>query len=113
MSAAANDARRFMWVCIGPLVLFLVLVSVTPSILALIDSLRELSLTVFTKRGAFIGLENYRDLLSDDPAFFAAIRRTLLFVIVVVPTEFVLGLLMALYLNREFRHRRLVPSSSA
>ena len=25
MSAAANDARRFMWVCIGPLILFLVL----------------------------------------------------------------------------------------
>jgi multiple sugar transport system permease protein len=113
MNAAANarDARRFMWFCIGPLLGFLVVVSVAPSIIALTDSLRELSLTVFTKRGAFVGLENYGDLLARDPKFFGAIWRTLVFVAVVVPVEFALGLLIALYINREFRYRRLVVTA--
>jgi multiple sugar transport system permease protein len=108
---SARDARRFMWLCIGPLIVFLVLVSVAPTILALVDSLRELSLTVFTKRGAFVGLENYRDLLREDPVFFSAIGRTVLFVALVVPLEFVLGLAIALAIDREFRGRRLVVTA--
>jgi multiple sugar transport system permease protein len=108
VAADAKDARRFMRLCIVPLVLFLLLVSVAPSIVAITDSLRELSLTEFTKRGAFIGLDNYRHLLRDDPAFFAAIGRTILFVAVAVPIEFALGLAIALVLNREFRMRRFV-----
>jgi multiple sugar transport system permease protein len=113
MSVATNakEARRFMWVCIAPLLVFLILVSITPSIIALIDSLRELSLTVFTRRGEFVGLENYRDLLKRDPAFFAAIWRTLMFVAVVVPIEFALGLFVALYINREFRYRGLIVTA--
>lgn len=111
VAASAKESRRFMWVCIGPLIAFLLLVSVTPSIVALIDSLRELSLTEFTKRGDFVGLANYRDLLKNDPAFFAAIWRSISFVAVVVPIEFALGLLIALHLNREFRYRRLVVTA--
>lgn len=108
---SAREARRFMWLCIGPLILFLVLVSITPTILSIVDSLRELSLTVFTKRGDFIGLENYRTLLREDPVFFSSIGRTALFVIVVVPLEFALGLAVALTINHEFRGRRLVVTA--
>ena len=111
IAGRAQDTRRFMWVCIAPLLAFLILVSIVPSILALTDSLRELSLTAFTKRGEFIGLENYRDLLKNDPAFFAAIWRTLMFVAVVVPLEFAFGLFIALYINFEFRYRRLIVTA--
>jgi multiple sugar transport system permease protein len=111
VAATARDARRFMWICITPLAIFLVLVSVTPMIVALTDSFRDLSLTEFTKRGNFIGLANYRHLLQADPAFFAAVWRSLFFVAVVVPIEFALGLLIALYLNREFRGRRLIVTA--
>lgn len=104
----ARAAHHFMWFCMAPIIVFLIVVSLAPTIVAIIDSLRELSLTVFTKRGAFIGLENYRDLLSEDHKFFAAIWRTILFVAVVVPFEFVFGLAIALYINHEFAGRRLL-----
>jgi len=107
----SREARRFMWICVGPLPVFLVVVSVTPTIIMLTDSLRELSLTSFTKRGAFVGLENYGDLLRKDPKFFASIWRTMAFVAVVVPLEFVFGLFVALYINREFRGRRFVVTA--
>ena len=106
-----RDTRRFMWVCIAPLIGFLIVVSIAPLILALTDSLRELSLTSFTKRGDIIGLENYRHLLQSDNEFFAAIWRTILFVVLVVPIEFLLGLLIALYLDREFQGRRLIVTA--
>lgn len=100
--------NRFMWTCMVPVIVFLVLVSLAPLILAMVDSLRDLSLTVFTKRGNFIGLGNFRHLLGDDPKFAAAIWKTLIFVAVVVPFEFVFGLAIALYINHEFAGRRLL-----
>ena len=60
-----QSARRFVWFCMTPVILFLIIAALTPTIVAITDSLRELSLTVFTKRGAFIGLDNYRQLLGD------------------------------------------------
>lgn len=100
--------RRFVWFCMAPVVVFLIVVALVPIIVAIADSLRELSLTVFTRRGHFVGLDNYRQLLGEDPKFFAAIRRTLLFVLVVVPIELCLGLAIAWYVNHEFRGRRLI-----
>lgn len=102
------SARRFVWFCMAPVIVFLIVVALIPMIVAITDSLRELSLTVFTKRGAFIGLDNYRQLLGEDPKFFSAIGRTILFVVIVVPIEFALGLAIACYINREFRYRRLI-----
>lgn len=104
----ARGANRFMWYCMAPVITFLIVVSLAPTIVAIIDSLRELSLTVFTKRGAFVGLENYRELLGEDGKFFSAIWKTVLFVLVVVPFEFAFGLAIALYINREFAGRRLI-----
>ncbi|KAA3630579.1 MAG: sugar ABC transporter permease [Proteobacteria bacterium] len=106
--AQARLSNQFMWFCMAPVILFLVIVSLAPLIVAIIDSLRELSLTVFTKRGAFVGLENYRELLGDDAKFFASLWRTVVFVLVVVPFEFVFGLAIALYINHEFAGRRLL-----
>ena len=61
-----QSAKRFVWFCMTPVIVFLIVVALAPTIVAITDSLRDLSLTVFTKRGAFIGLENYRDLLGHD-----------------------------------------------
>ncbi len=106
--AQARLSNRFMWFCMAPVIVFLIVVSLAPTIVAIVDSLRELSLTVFTKRGAFIGLENYRELLSEDAKFFTAISKTVMFVAVVVPFEFIFGLAIALYINHEFAGRRLL-----
>ncbi len=92
----------------GPVLAFLIIVAVAPTTVAIIDSFRELSLTISTKRGAFIGLDNYRELIGTDEKFYTAILHTLLFIAVVVPVEFVFGLAIALWMNREFAGRRLV-----
>lgn len=108
-STATIDAsvRRFMWVCIVPVICFLILVSLAPLVLALIDSLREMSLASVSRLGRFIGLENFITVLARESGLFSALYRTALFVAIVVPVEFALGLLIAMALNREFRSRRL------
>lgn len=108
-STATIDAsvRRFMWVCIVPVICFLIFVSLAPLVLALIDSLREMSLASVSRLGRFIGLENYITVLARESGLFAALSRTALFVVIVVPVEFALGLLIAMALNREFRSRRI------
>ena len=100
--------KTFVWVCMAPVLVFLAVVAVAPAAAALIDSLRQLSLTSFATPGAFIGLDNYRELISGDPKFYTALWHTALFVAVVVPIEFVGGLAIALWINKEFRGRRLV-----
>ncbi|HLB07668.1 MAG TPA: sugar ABC transporter permease [Alphaproteobacteria bacterium] len=100
--------KTFVWVCMVPVLVFLIVVAIAPTTAAVIDSFRELSLTVFTKRGEFIGLDNYRELVGEDASFYTAVWHTAIFMAVVVPFEFVLGLAIALWINREFAGRRLV-----
>lgn len=98
----------FSWVCVVPVLVFLAIVAVAPTTVAIIDSMREISLTSFTARGKFIGLDNYRELIGTDGKFYTALWHTAFFVAVVVPIEFVGGLAIALWINREFRGRRLI-----
>jgi multiple sugar transport system permease protein len=100
--------KTFVWVCMLPVLAFLALVAVAPTTVAVIDSVRQLSLTSFAARGEFIGLDNFRDLLGTDEKFYTAFWHTALFVVVVVPIEFFGGLAIALWINREFRGRRLI-----
>jgi multiple sugar transport system permease protein len=100
--------RGFIAFCILPIVSFLAVVTVAPSIVAMIDSLRELSLIIIGKRGEFVGLDHYRNLLGDDQKFFTAIAQTGIFVIVVVPIQFVLGLAIALWLEKITYGRRIL-----
>ena len=103
-----NSERAFLWVCLVPVLVFLAIVAVAPTTAAIIDSFRELSLVSFGARGEFIGFDNYKELLSSDKKFFTAVWHTCLFVVVVVPIEFCGGLAIALWINREFRGRRLI-----
>jgi multiple sugar transport system permease protein len=102
-----GSATGFMWFCMLPVIGFLLLAALIPAILAITDSLTGLSLASFLPSDEFIGLKNYRDLLGSDPKFFAALARTVIFVMLVVPIELVLGLAIALFLDREFAGRRL------
>ena len=102
------STRLFLWVCLGPVLLFLIVVVIAPMTLAIVDSFRDLSLTMLTKRGQPIGLENFRDLIGSDEKFYVAVAHTALFMAVVVPIEFLLGLFIALWIDRQFTGRRLV-----
>jgi len=92
----------------GPVLVFLIIVAVAPVTLAIIDSFRELKLATLSRGEQFIGLDNYRDLIGSDGKFYSAVGHTAIFMAVVVPIEFVLGMLIALWINREFVGRRLV-----
>ena len=50
----------------------------------------------------FVGLANFQELLDDD-SFWNALRYTLTFIALYVPAVFVLGLALALFLNRKIR----------
>ena len=54
----------------------------------------------------FVGLDNYREVL-DDPEFWAAVRFTLTFVAITVPVQMLLGLGLALLLDRVGRGRAI------
>jgi multiple sugar transport system permease protein len=81
---------------LAPLVAFILAFVLVPVAGTLVDSLhREVT---FLPR-AFVGLGNYRSLLSD-PGFWQSLRFTFLFALASVPLELVLGLAFALLLHR-------------
>lgn len=102
-----HSRQAFVLFCLVPVLLFLVLTSVLPTIVALGDSLTNWNLAGFANRPRIVGLANYADLLGKDPQFWGALGRTLLFVVVVVPIELALGLGAALCFDRIFIGRRL------
>ncbi|MGQ9630937.1 MAG: carbohydrate ABC transporter permease [bacterium] len=55
----------------------------------------------------FIGLENYRELLGDE-SFWIALKNTVLWCVTIVICNFLVGLGLALLLNRDFKGRALV-----
>ncbi len=89
------------WAFLAPLAVFILGFVFVPVAGTFIDSLhREVT---FLPR-AFIGLGNYRS-LSSDPWFWQSLRFTVLFVLVSVPLELVLGMAFALLLHRPSRAR--------
>ena len=59
--------------------------------------------TTIGRRGVFIGFENYRWLF-DDPVFWLSVYNTFVYTVVASILKFMLGLWLALLLNRSIRH---------
>lgn len=57
--------------------------------------------------GAFVGLQNYRDILGND-VFLQTVRNSFVFTTIAVVLKTVLGVWLALLLARTFRFKRLV-----
>ena len=68
-----------------------------------------LSLTSYDLVSAprYVGLENYRTLVSDDPAFWRSLAVTLRYAVVSVPLNVVAGVALAMLLNVEVRGQAL------
>jgi trehalose/maltose transport system permease protein len=88
-----------------PAVALLGLVTVYPLLAVLSLSLRRRLLIFDISK--FIGLDNYRFLLTDD-RFWNALGNTIYFTVVSVTFELLLGLGIALLLNRAFRFKNIV-----
>jgi len=57
--------------------------------------------------GRFIGLENYRELLFDDPFFWNVVRNGFVFTLGSVFFKLIIGMVMAIVLNQPIRFRSL------
>ncbi|MEW2811174.1 sugar ABC transporter permease [Streptomyces massasporeus] len=99
--AAAPHRRRrresaTAWAFVSPSVLVILGLSIVPVLWSLMLSFQASDLLTPSR---WVGLDNYQQ-LSDDPQFAQAVRNTLLYTALYVPLSIVLGLALALVLNR-------------
>ena len=90
-----------------PSLIFVGLFSIFPIFESFRLSFYRLILTLPWLGQRIVGLENYRDLLSD-PVARDSIGTTLIFIAVTIPVELLFGLGIALVLNHGFRGRGLL-----
>ncbi len=99
-----RDEERGRWF-VMPSLLLLSIVTIYPLMYVLYLSLQRRLLIFDVSR--FIGIDNYLFLLKDD-RFFNAFKNTLYFTIMSVTLELLLGLAIAILLNRSFRMKGLM-----
>src|SRR5205807_1105891 len=94
----------------APAIVTILLIAVIPLAQTIQDSLFQISLKFENAPRPFVGLDNYRSVLGDD-SWFNALRVTGLVAGASVAVELVLGMIVALLINRSFRGRGLVRAS--
>lgn len=60
---------------------------------------------------SFVGFDNFRELASDDPYFWTAMKNTAIWALVSVPATILVGLVLALVLDRKLRFRNVYRSA--
>ncbi|HYW87919.1 MAG TPA: sugar ABC transporter permease [Chloroflexota bacterium] len=88
---------------LAPSLLVVFLVAIVPLLQTIYQSLTDARLAS-ARPVQFIGLRNYTDLLTDGQ-FLNAIKVTVLFTVLTVAFEFVLGMIIALVVNSNFKGR--------
>ncbi len=102
--------RIFALLLIAPCFFFVIIFAFYPILHSVYLSLHRIILTMPQIGKPFVGLENYRQLLHDRIAIHSLIN-TLLFVFTSTFFEILLGLIIALVINRSFRGRGLVRAA--
>ena len=105
MAPAQQD--RTAWLLLAPMIAIMVLVTAFPLLNTLWLAFTDASLTGQGYVWQWVGLENFAYIL-DDSDFRAAVGRTAYFTVLSVSAEVVLGVLVALLLNQEFKGRAVV-----
>ena len=103
------DARLGLMLA-APAILAILLVAVIPLAGTIRDSMYRISLRFANQPRPFVGLENYRTVLQDD-RWYNSLRVTGTVTGVSVAAELVLGMMIALLINRSFRGRGIVRAS--
>ena len=102
--------RRTFLVFVSPSVAIMLLLMVLPLMTAI-----WLGFNFITFKNLatpqWVGLENYIEVLSD-PAFWASLRFTLLYIVITVPSEILIGFFIALLLDQVTRFRGVYIAAS-
>jgi multiple sugar transport system permease protein len=91
-----------------PALLLLVAIVVGPFLYTIALSFTDKSYALPDHDGNFVGFDNYRRLVRDDPVFWDSFKTTLRFVVTAVSIEMILGFLIALALAGQLARRRFV-----
>ncbi|CAN5799775.1 sugar ABC transporter permease [soil metagenome] len=102
-----NRERRTAYYMVLPSLLIIVIIAFFPILYGIVLSLTDSTISGF---GSFIGFENYTDMFQDSD-FRQGFYNTVVFTVVSVAMEFVIGLGIALAINRAFRGRGLVRAA--
>lgn len=100
--------RFLAQILIAPSTLIIFGVLLLPILFALYMSLNKLSFQQSTTVYDFVGLKNYVDIFTNDPWFYNSIGLTIVFTVLTVAAEIMLGVAIALVLNKQFKGRGFV-----
>lgn len=103
MSISHYVERNLRWIFPLPAALFVAVLMIFPIIFTVGLSLNDWNMLSGGKIG-FVGLGNYAEMLANN-RFWTATLRTIYFTLLAVGTETVLGVAVALILDRDFRGR--------
>jgi trehalose/maltose transport system permease protein len=102
-----NPERRLAYYMILPSLVIILLIAFFPIMYSVVLSFTDSTVTAF---GSFVGFENYVEMFKN-PDFVEGLTNTIIFTVVSVTLEFIIGLAIALAINRAFRGRGLVRAA--
>ncbi len=102
-----NPERRLAYYMVLPALLIILAVAVYPIGVSVYLSLFDARIN---NVGEFVGIENYVSMFQNDD-FRSGLTNTVIFTVVSVFIEFIIGLAIALAINRAFRGRGLVRAA--
>ncbi|MDP9480241.1 MAG: sugar ABC transporter permease [Actinomycetota bacterium] len=102
-----NPERRTAYYMILPALLIILAIAFFPIMYSVLLSVTSSTITGF---GSFVGAENYIEMFQNED-FWEGLKNTLIFTVVSVTIEFIIGLGIALAINRAFRGRGLVRAA--
>lgn len=110
MSRKASGEARLAWAFVAPAVGTIALIAMFPLGWTIWESLHRHDLRMPWLGQPFIGLGNYIA-IARDPRFWSALGHTTFFTVATVALELVLGLFLAMAMNRAFRGRGAVRAA--
>jgi len=102
-----NPERRTAYYMILPTLFIILVVAFYPILYSLVLSVTDSNINVF---GSFVGLENYVNMFQN-VEFREGLVNTVVYTVISVFFEFIIGLAIALAINRAFRSRGLVRAA--
>lgn len=100
-----ENTRLTLWLFLGPCLLYLAIFAIYPLIYSL--NLSFTDLTAASGTGNYVGLDNYRTLLTD-PLFWNAAKNSAIMVTLAVVLQVVLGVALAMFFNLQLRFSWIV-----
>jgi multiple sugar transport system permease protein len=106
MLGELSETRYWMYLLLLPSALLIVAVVLYPTLYGMQLSFREMRLTRPDLGTGWVGLKHYQRMIAD-PVFWVSLRNTAVWVTSSVATEFLVGLIAALALNRNLPGTKL------